>query len=185
MFTKKGHVDVKRTSVKFLDSKRESAKRLKDLKILMGQSYLLQNDAVVKHTHTEHTLVPIVFSLFFLSSCRLSSCHHLLLHVINMLLFIFFPPSYFVMMQKTVNQWKRENCLNIITVTSISSSSTHCVVLRADSKSKVLNSHSIHLLYPHSHSFLPIRCVSHMTNNEQRNSTETGERRTRLRPFSI
>ena len=37
MFTKKGHVDLKKSSSKFLDSKRESPKRLKDLRTLLGQ----------------------------------------------------------------------------------------------------------------------------------------------------
>ena len=40
MFTKKGHVDLKKSSAKFLDSKRESPKRLKDLRTVLGQSFL-------------------------------------------------------------------------------------------------------------------------------------------------
>lgn len=41
MFTKKGHVDLKKSSAKFLDSKRESPKRLRDLRTVLGQCSLL------------------------------------------------------------------------------------------------------------------------------------------------
>jgi hypothetical protein len=37
MFTKKGHADLRKSSAKFLDSKRESPKRLKDLRTVLGQ----------------------------------------------------------------------------------------------------------------------------------------------------
>lgn len=40
MFTKKSHQDVKKSSVKIQDSKKDSSTRLKHLKIVLGEKYL-------------------------------------------------------------------------------------------------------------------------------------------------
>lgn len=125
MFTKKGHVDLKKSTAKFLDSKRESPKRLKDLRTVLGQFAVTVLQSVPcspsdgRPTHCPprdscHSLLPLVF----VSIIRVTD-------------------SQFCLSQKTRSHMRRGNCSNTTTVTFTSSSSTHYAVLRAASKSKV------------------------------------------------
>lgn len=48
MFSKKGHVDVKKSSLKVLDTKKDSPSRLKHLRVLLGKSEM---DEIITSHH--------------------------------------------------------------------------------------------------------------------------------------